>query len=279
MSLNSSTRTRTPKQLNPDGVSLKGCNYIYASGGQAGEYAPLTVNPYDGCGHRCVYCYVPHARHITREQFDSGAKARENYPALLRKDAAHYQRAGITEQCLISFTSDPYHPFDTSLTRDCLMILRNYGLAFCTLSKGGTRAFRDLDLFRPDRDAYAATLTTLDNALSLKFEQDAPLPADRIAALRAFHDAGIFTWVSLEPVLSPDQSLAVVEATHEFVDLFKAGRANYMGALTKTTDWQGYTLRLIELLNRLGTPHYIKKDLQHYLPPGYPNPLRVPQHH
>jgi DNA repair photolyase len=38
--------------------------------------------------------------------------------------------------------------------------------------------------------------------LSLKFEQAAPLPGDRIAALRAFHLAAIFTWVSLEPVLS-----------------------------------------------------------------------------
>jgi DNA repair photolyase len=265
------------KERNADGVSLKGCTYIYASGGQANEYAPLTVNPYDGCGHACVYCYVPLVRHITRAQFDAGAKAREAYPALLRKDAAHHQRARITEQCLISFTSDPYHPFDTALTRECLMILRDYGLAFCTLSKGGTRALRDIDLFRPDRDAYAATLTTLDDHFSLKFETQAPLPGDRIAALKAFHQAGIFTWVSLEPVLSPQHSLAVVEATHEFVDLYKAGRANYMGALTKTTDWQSYTLRLTELLTRLGKPHYIKTDLQKYLPDGYPNPLRVRQ--
>ena len=30
------------KERNPDGGSLKGCRYIYASGGQASEYAPLT---------------------------------------------------------------------------------------------------------------------------------------------------------------------------------------------------------------------------------------------
>ena len=29
----------------PDGVSLKGCSYIYAPAGQAGEYAPLAANP------------------------------------------------------------------------------------------------------------------------------------------------------------------------------------------------------------------------------------------
>jgi DNA repair photolyase len=268
-----------PKERNPDGVSLKGCNYIYASGGQAGEYASLTVNPYDGCGHRCVYCYVPRARHITREQFDAGAKNREDFPSKSRKDAADYQAAGITEQCLISLTSDPYHPFDTSLTRVVLIILRDYGLCFCTLSKGGTRALRDLDLFRRDRDAYAATLTTLDDALSLKFEQDAPLPADRIAALKAFHKAGIFVWVSLEPVLNIEHSLAIIEATHEFVDLYKCGRANNMCAITKETDWDRYTGRLVETLTRLGKQYYVKRDLQRFLPPGYVNPMRVPQHH
>jgi hypothetical protein len=31
------------KELNADGVSLKGCTYIYAPRGQAGEYAPLAA--------------------------------------------------------------------------------------------------------------------------------------------------------------------------------------------------------------------------------------------
>jgi DNA repair photolyase len=50
---------------------------------------------------------------------------------------------------MLNFTSDPYHPGDTSLTRAALEILIEYGLGFCTLSKGGTRALRDIDLFRP----------------------------------------------------------------------------------------------------------------------------------
>jgi hypothetical protein len=36
---------------------------------------------------------------------------------------------------------------------------------------------------------------------------------------------------------------------------------------------------MIEKLNRLNKAHYIKKDLQPFLPPGYLNPLRIPQHH
>ena len=59
--------------LNPDGVSVKGCAYIYAPRGQAGEYAALAANPYRGCGHGCAYCYVPNAIKMPRKDFDAGA--------------------------------------------------------------------------------------------------------------------------------------------------------------------------------------------------------------
>jgi len=49
--------------------------------------------------------------------------------------------------------------------------------------------------------------------------------------------------------------------------------------MTRTTDWQEYTLRMIDLLQNLGAAAYIKRDLQPYLPEGFKNPLRVPQHH
>lgn len=265
-------------ELNPDGVSVKGCSIIYAPRGQAGEYAPLSTNPYRGCGHGCAYCYVPKVLRMDRREFDAGSVERPHFLDRLTADARKYQALGLTGQVMLSFTTDPYPPEHHELTRQTLMVLRDHGLGFCTLTKGGRRALRDLDLFRPDRDAFASTLTSLDPAFSRKWERNAADPDDRIATLKAFHEAGIFTWVSLEPTLNLEASLAIVEATHEFVDLYKVGRVNYL-PMTQTTDWEGYTHRMIELLNRLGARHYIKKDLQKYLPPGYPNPLRVPQHH
>ena len=121
-------------------------------------------------------------------------------------------------------------------------------------------------------------MTSLDDAFSHKWERAAALPGDRIATLRRFHDAGIFTWESLEPTLDTASSLAIIESTHEFVDLDKVGRANYL-PMTYTTDWQDYTLRVVELVNRLGAGHYIKKDLQPFLPDGYYNPRYIEQHH
>jgi len=264
--------------LNPDGVSIKGSNYIYAPRGQAGEYAPLASNAYRGCGHCCAYCYVPLAIKMSRKDFDAGAAPRRNFLAELRKDAAKYRALGITEQVMLSFTTDVYNPFDTSITRPAIEILIEHGLAFCVLTKAGTRAWCDHDLYRPDRDAFASTLTSLDERFSKKWERNAAPPSNRIDALKAFHERGIFTWVSLEPTLDIEASLAIVDATHSFVNLYKIGRVNYL-PMTKTTDWGDYTLRMLDTLNRVGARHYIKKDLQSFLPPGYPNPLRVPQHH
>ena len=227
-------RIKTPT-LNPDGVSVKGCTHIYAPRGQAGEYAPLATNPYRGCGHGCAYCYVPGVIKMSRKDFDAGATPRENFLTNLRKDAAKYEALGITQQVMFSFTTDVYNPFDTSITRPAIEILIEFGLAFCVLTKAGTRAWCDHDLYRPERDAFASTLTSLDERFSKKWERNAAPPEDRIEALKAFHRRGIFTWVSLEPTLDVEASLGIVEATHGFVDLYKVGRANYL-PMTKTTD-------------------------------------------
>lgn len=259
---------------------VKGADVIYRPAGNAGEYAPLATNPYRGCGHGCAYCYVPAAVHMPRAEFDAGATERPRFIERLTKDCWRYRdQVGTDHQIMLSFSTDPYHPGDTSLTRETLKLLSFYGFGFCTLTKGGSRALRDLDLFRPDRDAFAVTLTSLDDAFARKWERNAAPPMDRVGALRSFKKAGIFTWVSLEPTLDVEASLDLVGATREFVDLYKIGKANYLKEITRTTDWRDYTLRMIDLCQKLGVNHYVKQDLQAHLPPDYVNPLRVPQHH
>ena len=263
-------------------LALKGCRYIYTPSGAAFEYAPLATNPYNGCGHNCLYCYVPLARHMNEEKkaaFHAVSEFRTFFISRLTGDAIKYQAAGITEQVLFCFSTDAYNPtFNPGLTRRCLEIVQQYGMGICMLTKGGKRSLTDIDLYRADRDCYAATLTSLDDDFSKKWESRAALPAERIAVLKQFHDKGIFTWVSLEPTLSVEASLEIVKATHGFVDLYKIGKANYLGEYAKKIDWRDYTLRMVDLCSKLDVKHYIKRNLQKYLPAGYSNPMRVKQH-
>jgi len=235
------------------------CSIIYTPKGRAREYARLACNVYKGCGHGCTYCYAPSATFKSPDEFYRPDSRGDSFLSRLRRDAAKYQAAGIMDQVLLSFTCDPYQPLDVELriTRETINILHGHGLNVCTLTKGGHRALRDLDLFGP-HDAFATTLTCLNEAESLKWEPNAAPPAERIATIQEFHNSGVPTWVSLEPVLDPAVSLEIIRQTHEFVDLFKVGKLNYH-TLANDIDWSSFARDAIQLLTGLGY-HEIEAD-------------------
>jgi len=249
---------------------------IYQPTGQAQEYGEWASNPYRGCGNKCRYCYVPLVLKMKREEFDAGAVLRDGFMKAFERDAKKLQSEGKSINIFFCFTTDLYHPGDTSPSREVLELTRKYGHSFTVLTKGGRRAMRDLDLYRPGLDHFASTLTSLEDGFSQRWETDAALPADRIATLEHFHKANIFTWVSLEPTLDVDSSIEIVYKTHRFVDFYKIGRVNYL-PMTKTTDWKDYTLRMVEAVDKLGVSAYFKKDLQAHLPDGRKNEMLRPQ--
>jgi DNA repair photolyase len=242
---------------------------IYEPKGRAREYAALACNIYRGCDHGCEYCYAPSATQRQREDFAESQTRGPDFLARLSKEAHKRQAAGLGGSVLLCFTCDPYQHLDAELglTREAIQILHATGHDVQILTKGGTRALRDLDLFGPE-DAFATTLTFLDEARSLEWEAGAALPGDRIQAIRAFHEAGIPTWVSLEPVLDPATALNIIRGVYPFVDLFKIGKLNYH-PLAKSINWTRFGINVIALLESLGRPYYIKRDLAMLLPPGY----------
>lgn len=241
---------------------------IYEPRGQAREYAPLAVNVYRGCDHGCIYCYGPSATQRKREQFHESCLRPNFFPQLVR-EAKKRAVAGDTGQVLLSFTCDPYQHLDVEerVTRRTIEILHRYGFTVQILTKGGTRALRDLDLLGPG-DAFASTLTFVDEARSREWEPNAALPDDRIEAIREMHDAGVPTWVSLEPVVDPNETLAVIRRTFEFVDLYKVGKLNYHPH-AKTVDWGRFANDAVALLEETDVPFYVKDSLLPYLPADF----------
>lgn len=148
---------------------------IYEPRGRAREYAALAANLYAGCEHGCVYCYAPSAVRRARDDFHGAVKPRKNILAGLEKDAERL--AGSKDRVLLSFTTDPYQPIEEELgiTREAIKILHRHGLHVEILTKGGTRAARDFDLLMPG-DAFATTLTFLDEDKSREWEPKAALP-------------------------------------------------------------------------------------------------------
>lgn len=236
---------------------------IYEPRGKAAEYSPLAMNIYKGCSHGCVYCYAPSATYKTREVFHSTPQPRNNFLQELRKDLPKFR--GDKRPVLLCFTTDPYQPINETakLTRISLEHLIDNGNSVKILTKGGTRAVRDFDLMKSGSVSFGSTLTFIDPAKSIEWEPGASLPADRIDALRQAKNAGISTWVSLEPVIDPVQVYAIIEATHEFIDLYKVGKLNYH-PLSKTIDWHDFRVNVELLLTSLKKEFYIKEDLRKF---------------
>lgn len=81
------------------------------------------------------------------------------------------------------------------------------------------------------------------------------------------HQAGIRTWASIEPRLpSVTDPIEVVKATHEFVEWYVVGRLDYetqLGYPKIPKGWYRQKLqRVIDLLESLGKPYHIKKQLK-----------------
>jgi DNA repair photolyase len=238
---------------------------IYEPAGRAREYAPLAANLYKGCGHACVYCYAAAATRTDRQKFIGDPHPRYKALSELQKDAG--KRRGDKTPVLLSFTTDPFQPIemDHGITREAIKILHANGIPVQILTKGGMRAARDFDLLGQEPgDAFATTLTLLDPAQSLEWEPGAALPDDRIMAIKLAHAHGIKTWVSLEPVIDPAQSLEIIRRTFSFVDLYKVGVLNYHPR-AKEIDWKQFGLDAIALLKYHNKEYIIKDDLKKHL--------------
>ena len=204
---------------------------IYEPSGPAREAAELAVNVYRGCDHHCQYCYVPGLQHVPREQL-AEVRERNNFLAKLEADAQSI--VPVPDRPIsLCFACDPYCRFDIEhgITREAIEILHAAGHKVRILTKGGTRACRDLDLMGPG-DSFGCTLTFSKVADSLKWEPGAALPIDRMKALRISHEAGISTFANMEPVIDPAQSLALIDMSdgHPVAPVEYAALADFLRA-------------------------------------------------
>lgn len=248
---------------------------IYQPKGRAREYCPWAVNLYRGCGQMCAYCYAPDSLHMTNEEFHKPAP-RVDIITKLTKDCANLKANNLSCKTLFCFSCDPYQAINNEfqLMRQAIEILHFYGQSVVILTKGGHHASADIPLLT-EGDEFAVTLTCSDNRLSRLWEPNAALPEERIDTLKEVHARGIYTWVSMEPVLYPVQSLDLIEQTHTFVKKYKLGILNYSDKLpdglkeqVKNINWQDYGVKAVSLVKKLGKEYYIKDDLKAYLPNG-----------
>ena len=156
------------------------------------------LNPYRGCSHGCVYCYAPSLLHLSPEDWARPLPKR-NLIRLLEREAPRAK--GMIG---IGTSTDPYQPLESEhlLTRDCLRVLRDYGLRACVHTKSDL-VVRDTDLL--EGMEAGITVTFLDEAVWRFLEPGAPSPRRRLDAVTALVAAGVVTFVMIGPMLSVNE--------------------------------------------------------------------------
>jgi DNA repair photolyase len=159
-----------------------------------------TVNPYIGCEHGCIYCYVPDV--LKRQEFaDSwGEKvyAKENVHEALAGQVRRL-RSGVVG---LSTVTDAYQPYERKLclVRRVIETLLANGFKISFQTKSGL-ILRDQDLIKGDNVEVGFTITSLDKDFAKQFEPKAPPPEVRVQALETFFERRVKTYIFYGPII------------------------------------------------------------------------------
>lgn len=236
---------------------------IYIPKGKAREYSTLALNLYEGCDHGCFYCYVPKIKNaFDKNYIHSEVKLRNGILSSLKTDLKQFSNC---EQVLLSFTGDIFcNKENIEINKQILNLLFENKICIAILTKGGLRAEKYIQEIKKFgiHSKIGATLTFDNDKHSLQYETGAAPTSERINMLEFFHDSGVQTWVSMEPVLNHKQSVNLIKSTLHCVDHYKIGKLNHNKNIENKINWNSFLIEVVEILRSENKPFYIKEDLR-----------------
>ena len=235
---------------------------IYEPSGKAREYSELAANLYTGCSHACKYCYCPSIMRKSLEEWSKTPHARTNVLKSFERDCINADEEKRNKELLFSFMSDCYQSEESAfLTRQALLIAEKYNFTKVNiLTKAGFRTVKDFDIFQRNKGwKFGSTIIMRNEELREEWEPGAPSIQSRYEAVKEAHKLGIYTWVSIEPVVNTIESLNVIEDLFDYVDYWKVGKLNHMKEIEDTINWKQFYYDVIKVLKNKN--FLIKKDL------------------
>jgi DNA repair photolyase len=168
----------------------------------------LSINPYRGCEHGCIYCFArPTHSYLGLSpglDFETRIIAKVNAAERLREAFAgrSYRPSPIN----IGSATDAYQPVERKLaiTRAVLEVMAECSHPFSLVTKS-SGVERDLDIVAPMGQrglaAVYVSVTSLDPALARILEPRAAAPHRRIRTIEALARAGVPVGVSVSPII------------------------------------------------------------------------------
>jgi DNA repair photolyase len=168
----------------------------------------LSINPYRGCEHGCVYCYArPTHSYLNLSpglDFETRIVAKVNAAERLRETLA--KPSYVPQLLNLGSITDCYQPVERRLkiTRSIIEVLSECNHAFSMFTKSAGIE-RDLDLIAPMAArglvAIYVSITTLEPQLARTMEPRAAAPHRRLKTIEALAKAGVPVGVSVSPMI------------------------------------------------------------------------------
>jgi DNA repair photolyase len=169
----------------------------------------LSINPYRGCEHGCIYCFA----RPTHSYLNLSAGLDFETKIIAKVNAAERLRAALSapgyEPLALNLGSatDAYQPAERRLriTRGVIEVLAEFRHAFSVITKS-SGIERDLDLLAPLARANLAavyvSIPTLDAELARIMEPRASAPVRRLKTIEKLAAAGVPVGVSVSPMIA-----------------------------------------------------------------------------
>ena len=185
-----------------------------------------SLNPYVGCEHGFKYCYACFMKRFTGHEEPWGAFIDVKF----WKPISHPEKyAG--KEIFIGSVTDPYQPCEEKYgrTRAVLEQLKDSGAKLSIATKSDL-ALRDLDLIKTFPDARVSwSVNTLDENFHSDMDNAVSIER-RLAAMKAFHDAGVRTTCFISPIFPEITDVkAIVERAKDRCNLIWLENLNLRG--------------------------------------------------
>jgi DNA repair photolyase len=229
----------------------------------------VSINPYRGCEHGCIYCYArPTHEYLGFSaglDFETRIMVKEDAPRLLREELSSPR--WVPKPITMSGVTDCYQPIERrlKLTRGCLEVLAEFRNPVSLITKNSL-VTRDVDLLSELARCQAVTvcisLTTLDADLRKVMEPRTSPPAARLATIRTLADAGIPVGAMVAPVIPgltdheiPVLVAAAAEAGAKFTGYVLLRLPYAVAPLFEQWLTQHFPSKKDNVLNRIRTMH------------------------